>query len=74
MVSLSWQRYAPGDVRKVLAYTCACRSTVYELCGLGGRVIVRRMIRHLGTTDYAGPWLRREGEMWWQRLLSGQAR
>lgn len=72
-VELSWQTRAPGDVRRVLKYTCACRSTVYELCSLGGRVLVRRTVRHLRTTDYAGPWGIDDGDRWWIRLISGRA-
>lgn len=72
--TLRWTPIAPGDVRRVLAYTCSCRSTVFELCSLGGRLVVRRTVRHLGTTDYAGPWSRREGEALWLRLLTGQAK
>ncbi|GAA3443944.1 hypothetical protein [Planomonospora venezuelensis] len=74
VVELDWRPLAPGDARRVLAHTCSCRSTVFELRSLGGRLVVRRTVRHLGTTHHAGPWTRREGERWWLRLLTGQAR
>lgn len=71
---LRWHPAAPGTAQRVLEHTCPCRSTVYELCASGGRLVVRRSVRHLGSVHYAGPWPRREAELWWMRLLAGQAR
>lgn len=74
VAELSWSPFAPGEVRRVVDYTCACRSTVYELCAFGGQLIVRRSVRHLGTVHYAGPWRHREAERRWVSLLAGQVR
>ncbi|MEV4833400.1 hypothetical protein AB0K05_02690 [Nonomuraea sp. NPDC049486] len=69
------QGVGPG---RVVAYTCSCRMTVYELVSCGGvyqirrRTLPRRGVQPVSWT--AERWRREEAHEWWRRLLAGQAR
>ncbi|MEU6725083.1 hypothetical protein ABZ917_15370 [Nonomuraea wenchangensis] len=75
--ALRWigQGLAPG---RVVAYTCSCRMTAYELVVCGGvyqirrRTLPRRGVPPVSWT--VERWRRGEALEWWRRLLSGQAR
>ncbi|MET8985016.1 hypothetical protein ABZW49_06185 [Nonomuraea wenchangensis] len=76
--ALRWigQGLAPG---RVVAYTCSCRMTAYELVACGGvyqirrrRTLPRRGVPPVSWT--AERWRRGEALEWWRRLLAGHAR
>ncbi|MGW2150307.1 hypothetical protein ACWCOT_38790 [Nonomuraea bangladeshensis] len=69
------QSLGPG---RVVAYTCSCRMTAYELVVCGGvyqirrRTVPRRGVPPVSWT--AARWRREQALEWWRRLLAGQAR
>ncbi|MGW5159349.1 hypothetical protein ACWEPN_28060 [Nonomuraea wenchangensis] len=65
--ALRWigQGLAPG---RVVAYTCSCRITAYELVARGGVYQIHRV------SWTAERRRRQEALEWWRRLLAGQAR
>jgi hypothetical protein len=81
---IEWQRVPDVDTPvlgrlapvRVLAHTCECLATVYELCALGGAYFIRRTVR--GPEDVQScdsPHTRqRKAERLWFLLLRGQAR
>ncbi|MEV0594089.1 hypothetical protein [Nonomuraea cavernae] len=75
--ALWWIEQGLGPDR-VVAYTCSCRMTAYELVSCGGVYQIRRLT--LPRQDVppvswtAERWRREEAYEWWRRLLAGQAR
>ncbi|MET8861750.1 hypothetical protein ABZW11_02220 [Nonomuraea sp. NPDC004580] len=75
--ALRWivQGLGPG---RVVAYTCSCQMTAYELVSCAGvyqihrRTLPRQGVPPLSWT--AEWWRRGEAHEWWHRLLAGQAR
>ncbi|MFF3441010.1 hypothetical protein [Streptosporangium sp. NPDC002721] len=65
----------PERVRPV-AWTCACRATVYELCEGGGQGFIRRITQLDGDhrVDESHRWSITETRAIWTALLSGRAR
>ncbi|WP_405393499.1 hypothetical protein [Microbispora hainanensis] len=63
---------------RVVAHTCACQMTSYELVRCGGLYQFRRhaLARHdVPPVSWTARWWRREeAYAWWRRLLAGQAR
>jgi hypothetical protein len=75
-VLLGWCAEDPGEGR-LIAHTCECVMTSYQLLGYGGLYrVCRTTLPRLNVpgVSFAGGWRRREAEEWWRRLLSGQAR
>ncbi len=61
---------------RVLAWTCECRATIYELCQAGGQAFIRSTLQcepeHEIKETYR--WPLREARDVWAALLSGEAR
>ena len=73
MTRLDWTAERPYRVR-VLAYTCSCRTIVYELLASGGTYVIRRSHQVAPRKEtYAGPWARCEAERMWTLILTGDA-
>ncbi|MEW9531913.1 hypothetical protein [Microbispora sp. NPDC049125] len=60
----------------MIAWTCDCRSSVYELCHAGGVAFLRRTRRSdAGTTEHeTHRWCLHQGDEVWAALLTGTAR
>lgn len=74
-VKLLWCAESPGRGR-VLAHTCACRMTWFELLSYGGVYRIRRNTvprPDVPAVSYAGGWRRPEASDWWRRLIAGRA-
>ncbi|MFG1619010.1 hypothetical protein ACGFI3_40180 [Nonomuraea wenchangensis] len=75
--ALRWIEQSPGPGR-VVAYTCSCRMTAYELVACAGVYRIRRRTlsrRGVPPVSWTGKrWRREEAYEWWHRLLTGQAR
>ncbi|MEZ0075354.1 hypothetical protein [Planotetraspora sp. GP83] len=75
--ALWWIEESLGRGR-VVAHTCPCRMTAYELVCVGGvSQICRRTLPRPevpAVTWTARWWRREEAYEWWRRLLAGQAR
>ena len=74
--SVRWERSLPrADRVRVRAFTCACRSPVFELCTAGGLWFVRRFTDENPTAPMESEWMSaKAGNDLWLRILSGQAR
>jgi hypothetical protein len=61
---------------RVIAWTCDCRATVYELCHGGGVAYVRRTVQLEGAPQVHETyrWSLREVESLWTALLAGEVR
>jgi hypothetical protein len=63
---------------RIVAYSCSCRMTAYELVSCAGSYqICRRTLSCKGVppVSWTAEWWRREeAQEWWRRLLAGQAR
>ncbi|MFC5820713.1 hypothetical protein [Nonomuraea harbinensis] len=76
-MALWWIEQGLGHGR-VVAYTCSCRMTAYELVSCGGvyqirrRTLSRRGVPPVSWT--AERWCRGESLERWRRLLAGLAR
>ncbi|MFF5206352.1 hypothetical protein [Streptosporangium sp. NPDC000396] len=74
---LDWRKpyRTPERVRPV-AWTCACRATVYELCQGGGRAFLRRTVQLDGghLVNETPRWPINEARVIWMALLAGRAR
>ncbi|MEU7887780.1 hypothetical protein AB0B54_19945 [Microbispora bryophytorum] len=73
---LLWCADSPGEGR-VVAHTCMCQMTSYELLSNGGLYRIRRdTLPRPGVpaVSCASGWRRPEAGQWWQRLLLGHAR
>ncbi|GHE45272.1 hypothetical protein GCM10017673_54200 [Streptosporangium violaceochromogenes] len=59
-----------------VAWTCACRATVYELCQGGGRAFIRKIVQlDGGPVVHETPcWSIGSAQSVWADLLSGGAR
>ncbi|MEU7880079.1 hypothetical protein [Microbispora bryophytorum] len=74
---LWWIEQSIGRGR-VVAHTCACQMSSYELVRCGGvyqlcrRALARSDVPPVSWT--ARWWRREEAYAWWRRLLAGQAR
>jgi hypothetical protein len=65
----------PGERCRVIAWTCYCRSVVYELCASGGQVFLRRTVQGTPCTVQETSRTRMaEGHELWAALLTGRAR
>jgi hypothetical protein len=79
-ISLDWcdetrSTHHRSERQRVLAYTCACSETSYELLSIGGKYHFRRIRRSTPkVVAYAGPWQRAIAEEMWRLLLKGEAR
>ncbi|GHE30251.1 hypothetical protein GCM10017673_36140 [Streptosporangium violaceochromogenes] len=74
---LVWHEPYQGVGRlRVVAWTCDCRATLYELCHAGGQAFIRRTLQLDGDRrvheTYRWP-VCQAGEVW-RALLSGEAR
>ncbi|GAA0925006.1 hypothetical protein GCM10009560_26150 [Nonomuraea longicatena] len=74
---LEWHAVRSGRHRvRVVAWTCSCRATVYELCVSGGRAFIRRTVQAepvavISETAWGVP---REAWEIWAALLAGGVR
>ncbi|MFD8557472.1 hypothetical protein ACWDOR_01765 [Streptosporangium canum] len=76
-VRLDWRRpYRTLERVRPVAWTCACRAVVYELCEGGGRAFIRRTTQLDGNrqVDESPRWPVNEARVIWTALLSGRAR
>lgn len=76
-VRLDWRMpYRTPERVRSLAWTCDCRSPVYELCEGGGQAFVRRTVRvREGAETHETPrWSLTQARVVWTALLSGRAR
>ncbi len=74
---LVWHSPLRGEQRvRVIAWTCDCRATVYELCHAGGVGYVRRTVQLEGAPEVHETyrWSFREADGVWTALLGGQVR
>ncbi|KAB8185810.1 hypothetical protein [Microbispora catharanthi] len=73
---LAWFGPSDGARVRVLAWTCDCLATVYELCQAGGQGFIRRTLQNEDAPEI------RETHRWpiararevWAALLTGMAR
>ncbi|WP_343950083.1 hypothetical protein [Nonomuraea longicatena] len=74
---MEWHAVRSGRHRvRVVAWTCSCRATVYELCVSGGRAFIRRTVQAepvavISETAWGVP---REAWEIWAALLAGGVR
>ncbi|GAA0933727.1 hypothetical protein [Nonomuraea longicatena] len=74
---LQWHLRCSGRRRvRVVAWTCPCLATVYELCASGGRAFIRRTVQAepvpmICETAWGPP---REAWEIWASLLTGRVR
>lgn len=76
-IRLAWRGpYNAEDRVRVIAWTCDCRTTVYELRHAGGQGYLRRTCRRGSEARIheSYRWSFREAEEMWARLLRGQVR
>ncbi|MEV6866617.1 hypothetical protein AB0M44_37180 [Streptosporangium subroseum] len=76
-VRLDWRApYRTVKRIRPVAWTCACRATVYELCEGGGQAFIRRTVQLTGKpeTHETPRWSINEARVTWTALLSGRAR
>ncbi|WP_371781501.1 hypothetical protein [Streptosporangium subroseum] len=74
---LDWRApYRALERIRPVAWTCACRATMYELCEGGGRGFIRRTVQLHGRpeTHETPRWPINEARATWMALLSGRAR
>ena len=74
---IAWRRVHPPLERvRVVAHTCECRATVFELCGRGGAYLIRRTTRGPGgpVVEESAALPAKAAEDLWFRLLRGLAR
>ncbi|GAA3448168.1 hypothetical protein [Planomonospora venezuelensis] len=74
---LDWCEPYPALTRaRAVAWTCACRATVYELHTGAGRGFIRRTVQLDGRPQihHTPPWPAAEALVIWTALLSGHAR
>jgi hypothetical protein len=74
---LVWQPPFCGVGRVcVLAWTCDCRATVYELCPVGGQAFIRSTLQREPEHEIKEThrWPLRHARDVWAALLSGEAR
>ncbi|RJL22706.1 hypothetical protein D5H75_34490 [Bailinhaonella thermotolerans] len=65
----------PRDRTRVVRYTCCCAATYYEFISMGGSYGIRKIVQSdPPQVLYTGGWTRDVGELWWMRLLTGEAR
>lgn len=64
--------YHAEDRVRVMAWTCDCRPSFYELCHAAGVAYIRRTALREVHETYR--WSFREAESVWKALLDGQAR
>ncbi|MEU4405940.1 hypothetical protein AB0F88_15550 [Streptosporangium sp. NPDC023963] len=59
-----------------VAWTCACRATLYELCEGGGQAFIRRTVQLDGKPQIFETcrWSISEARLTWTALLSGRVR
>ncbi|MFF5206619.1 hypothetical protein [Streptosporangium sp. NPDC000396] len=71
-----WRFYQTFERVRVMEWTCACRSTVYELCEGGGRAFIRRIVQleNDHQVHETHRWSIAEARANWTNLLSGKAR
>ncbi|GIH69756.1 hypothetical protein [Sphaerimonospora thailandensis] len=75
-IDLLWFTSPPGH-GQVVAYSCLCQSTCFELLAYSRLYRIRRTtLPRLGvpTVSFTGGWRRPEAYDWWHRLLTGHAR
>ncbi|WP_285775702.1 hypothetical protein [Microtetraspora sp. NBRC 13810] len=74
-VRLTWLAPHSGVRCRVLAWTCHCRSVIYELCASGGQVYLRRTIQgDSPTVQETSRMCTTEGHDLWTAVLTGRAR
>ncbi|MEU0518252.1 hypothetical protein [Streptosporangium sp. NPDC006007] len=76
-MKLVWRTPYQGVARlRVIAWTCDCCSTLYELCHAGGQAFIRRTHRFNGARQVHETyrWPIRKGDGVWRALLSGEVR
>lgn len=72
---LTWMDPRLGERCRVIAWTCHCRSVVYELCASGGQVFLRRTVQGTPrTVQETGRTRMAEGQELWAAMLTGRAR
>lgn len=74
---LVWREPFRAEERvRVVAWTCDCRATVYELCHAGGQGYIRKTHQLQGAPQVSETyrWLFREADAVWTALLMGDAR
>lgn len=76
-VRLEWRTPYPVLTRaRVVAWTCFCRATVYELCESAGQAFIRRTVQFGREHEVHETSIRpiNETRAIWTGLLSGRAR
>lgn len=74
-VSLTWINPRDDGRRRVIAWTCDCRSVVYELCSAGGQSYLRRTVQGAHPEVTETPRTRAsEAHDLWVALLTGRVR
>lgn len=69
---IDWAPEHPVRMR-VLDHTCSCRVVVYELLGVGGRYMIRRIHQTQPRRElYSGPWTRPVADRVWRLILTGE--
>jgi hypothetical protein len=73
---LEWLAPRSGERVRVIAWTCECLATVYELCEAGGQGFIRRTVQRSGGNQVheSHRWQVAESRAMWTALLSGLAR
>ncbi|WP_157249009.1 hypothetical protein [Nonomuraea typhae] len=74
---LTWYRPTHAEDRsRVVAWTCDCQDTVYELCHAGGQGYLRRMTREDDAVivHETHRWTFSKTDDWWAGLLVGLVR
>ncbi|GLX03311.1 hypothetical protein Misp03_02380 [Microbispora sp. NBRC 16548] len=76
-IKLAWHEPFCGSGRaRILAWTCDCRATIYELCQAGGQAFIRSTLQSEPEYEMKETyrWPLREARDVWAALLSGEAR
>ena len=74
-VLLAWIDPRDDGRRRVIAWTCDCRSVVYELCSAGGQSYLRRTVQGARLDVTETPRTRAsEAHDLWAELLTGHVR
>ncbi len=73
---LAWFPHTGGDRVRALAWTCECRSVIYELCESGGRTFLRRIVQRSGRPEVSETHRMRadESRAVWAAILTGMAK
>ncbi|MFC4062273.1 hypothetical protein ACFOWE_28560 [Planomonospora corallina] len=73
---LDWYGPRLGERVRVIAWTCTCLATVYELCEAGGQGFIRRTVRFDGRREIreSPRWRTATARVMWTALLSGLVR